>query len=62
MPLAARSDDVPVRPPWRSVGYAVASPDSSAFGDPGVLVEVPLVNQLPRGKEQPWPGNRCSLR
>ena len=35
----------------RSAGYVVASQDSRAFDDPGVFVEIPLVNQIrPRVK------------
>ncbi|MCY4003231.1 MAG: DEAD/DEAH box helicase family protein [Rhodospirillales bacterium] len=30
----------------RPAGYVVASPDSKAFDDPGVFVEIPLVNQI----------------
>ncbi len=30
----------------RPAGYVVASPDSSAFDDPGMFVEVPLVNRI----------------
>jgi len=44
----------------RPAGYVVASPDSKAFDDPGVFVEVPLVNQIrPRIKawrEAGYPG------
>ncbi len=37
----------------RPAGYVVASPDSSAFDDPGVLVEIPLVNQI-RNRVRAW--------
>ena len=41
-------------------GYVVASGDSKAFDDPGIFVEIPLVNQIrPRLKawrEAGWPG------
>ena len=57
-PLALRSDDAPVGPRWWSVGYVVASSDWSAFDDPGVFGEIPLVNLLPRRREQPWPGKQ----
>ena len=44
----------------RSAGYVVASQDSRAFDDPGVFVEIPLVNQIrPRVKawrEAGYPG------
>jgi type III restriction enzyme len=44
----------------RKAGYVVASPDSHAFDDPGVFVEIPLVNQIrPRVKawrEAGYPG------
>ncbi|MEW6233363.1 MAG: BPTD_3080 family restriction endonuclease [Chloroflexota bacterium] len=44
----------------RPAGYVVASGDSKAFDDPGVFVEIPLVNQIrPRVKawrEAGWPG------
>lgn len=44
----------------RAAGYVVASPDSRAFDDPGVFVEIPLVNQIrPRVKawrEAGYPG------
>ncbi len=44
----------------RSAGYVVASGDSKAFDDPGIFVEIPLVNQIrPRVKawrEAGWPG------
>ncbi|CAF0694777.1 hypothetical protein MPNT_170064 [Candidatus Methylacidithermus pantelleriae] len=35
----------------RPAGYAVATPTSKSFDDPGIFVEVPLVNQIhPRVK------------
>jgi type III restriction enzyme len=35
----------------RPAGYVVASGDSRAFDDPGIFVEIPLVNQIrPRVK------------
>ena len=37
----------------RPAGYVVASPDSRAFDDPGVFVEIPLVNQI-RPRVQAW--------
>ncbi len=44
----------------RPAGYVVASGDSGAFDDPGIFVEIPLVNQVrPRVKawrEAGWPG------
>jgi len=44
----------------RKAGYVVASPDSKAFDDPGIFVEIPLVNQIrPRVKawrESGYPG------
>ncbi|MDX9975758.1 MAG: DEAD/DEAH box helicase family protein, partial [FCB group bacterium] len=44
----------------RPAGYVVASPDSKAFDDPGVFMEIPLVNQIrPRVKawrEAGYPG------
>ena len=44
----------------RSAGYVVASGDSKAFDDPGIFVEIPLVNQiLPRVRawsEAGYPG------
>jgi type III restriction enzyme len=47
-------------PGRRPAGYVVASPDSQAFDDPGVFVEIPLVNQIrPRVKawrEAGYPG------
>ncbi len=30
----------------RPVGYVVASGESKAFDDPGIFVEIPLVNQI----------------
>ena len=44
----------------RPAGYVVASESSKAFDDPGIFVEIPLVNQIrPRVKawrEAGWPG------
>ena len=37
----------------RPAGYVVASPDSKAFDDPGVFVEIPLVNQI-RPRVKAW--------
>ena len=37
----------------RSAGYVVASPDSGAFDDPGVFVEIPLVNRI-RPRVRAW--------
>ena len=30
----------------RPAGYVVASTDSKAFDDPGVFIEIPLVNRI----------------
>ena len=37
----------------RPAGYVVASQDSKAFDDPGVFVEIPLVNQV-RSRVEAW--------
>ena len=37
----------------RPAGYVVASPDSKAFDDPGVFVEIPMVNQV-RPRVRAW--------
>ncbi|MDE0111003.1 MAG: DEAD/DEAH box helicase family protein [Albidovulum sp.] len=37
----------------RPAGYVIASPDSQAFDDPGVFVEIPLVNQI-RSRVRAW--------
>jgi type III restriction enzyme len=37
----------------RSAGYVVASGDSKAFDDPGIFVEIPLVNQI-RPRVRAW--------
>ncbi|MEK6815814.1 MAG: DEAD/DEAH box helicase family protein [Nitrospirota bacterium] len=37
----------------RPAGYVVASPDSRAFDDPGIFLEIPLVNQI-RPRVQAW--------
>ena len=37
----------------RPAGYVVASPDAKAFDDPGVFVEIPLVNQI-RKRVETW--------
>ena len=37
----------------RPAGYVVASSDSKAFDDPGIFVEIPLVNQI-RPRVQAW--------
>lgn len=37
----------------RPAGYVVASPDSKTFDDPGVPVEIPLVNRI-RGRVREW--------
>ena len=37
----------------RPAGYVVASPDSKAFDDPGVFVEIPLVNRI-RPRVRAW--------
>ena len=50
----------------RPAGYVVASEDSRAFDDPGVFVEIPLVNHIrPRVKawrEAGWPGASAVTR
>jgi type III restriction enzyme len=44
----------------RPAGYVVASPDSRGFDDPGIFVEIPLVNQIrprvKRWREAGYPG------
>lgn len=44
----------------RAAGYVVATHDSTAFDDPGIFIEIPLVNQIrPRIKawrDAGWPG------
>ena len=37
----------------RPAGYVVASGDSKAFDDPGIFVEIPLVNQI-RPRVEAW--------
>ena len=37
----------------RPAGYVIASEDSRAFDDPGVFVEIPLVNQI-RPRVKAW--------
>lgn len=37
----------------RPAGYVIASPDSRAFDDPGIFVEIPLVNQI-RPRVRAW--------
>jgi type III restriction enzyme len=37
----------------RSAGYIIASKDSKAFDDPGIFIEIPLVNQI-RSRVQAW--------
>ena len=37
----------------RPAGYIIASPDSQSFDDPGVFVEIPLVNRL-RSRVRAW--------
>ena len=37
----------------RPAGYVVASGDSRAFDDPGIFVEIPLVNQI-RPRVKAW--------
>jgi type III restriction enzyme len=37
----------------RPAGYVVASEDSTSFDDPGVFVEIPLVNQI-RPRVKAW--------
>jgi type III restriction enzyme len=37
----------------RPAGYVMASPDSKAFDDPGIFVEIPLVNQI-RPRVNAW--------
>ena len=44
----------------RPAGYVVASPDSKAFDDPGVFIEIPMVNRIRprvrRWRENGYPG------
>ena len=40
----------------RPAGYIVASPDSNTFDDPGVFVEIPLVNRI-RNRVDEWRKN-----
>ena len=40
----------------RSAGYVMATPGSQAFDDPGVFVEIPLVNDI-RKRVKKWRGN-----
>ena len=40
-------------PGRRPAGYLVASQDSRAFDDPGVFVEIPLVNRI-RARVKAW--------
>jgi hypothetical protein len=40
-------------PGRRPAGYVAASPDSKAFDDPGIFVEIPLVNQI-RPRVRAW--------
>ena len=53
-------------PGRRPAGYVVASEDSRAFDDPGLFVEIPLVNAIrPRVKawrEAGWPGASAVTR
>ena len=53
-------------PGRRPAGYVVASEDSHAFDDPGLFVEIPLVNAIrPRVKawrEAGWPGASAVTR
>ena len=41
----------------RPAGYVVATPGSQAFDDPGIFVEIPLVNQI-RPRVKAWRNNR----
>ena len=43
----------------RPAGYLIASPDSQGFDDPGVFVELPLVNQI-RPRVKAWREARLS--
>jgi type III restriction enzyme len=44
----------------RPAGYITASPESRSFDDPGIFIELPLVNQIrqrvKKWKEQNYPG------
>jgi len=44
----------------RPAGYVIASPESHAFDDPGIFIEIPLVNQIrprvKRWREAGYPG------
>ncbi len=40
----------------RPAGYVVATPDSKSFDDPGIFVELPLVNQI-RSRVKTWREN-----
>jgi type III restriction enzyme len=40
----------------RPAGYVVATPDSQSFDDPGVFIELPLVNQI-RSRVKTWREN-----
>jgi len=40
----------------RPAGYVVATPDSKSFDDPGIFVELPLVNQI-RSRVKTWRKN-----
>ena len=42
----------------RPAGYVIASPDSQTFDDPGVFVEIPLVNQI-RSRVLAWRTAGC---
>ncbi|MBI2911247.1 MAG: type III restriction endonuclease subunit R, partial [Chloroflexi bacterium] len=42
-----------LEPGRRPAGYVVATPGSKAFDDPGIFVELPLVNQI-RPRVQAW--------
>ena len=48
------------KPGRRSAGYLIASPDAQAFDDPGMRVEIPLVNQVRKRvaywRNQGYPG------
>ncbi|PXF60043.1 MAG: hypothetical protein C4B59_10015 [Candidatus Methanogaster sp.] len=42
----------------RSAGYVIATPGSKAFDDPGILIEIPLVNQI-RQRVKQWQDAGC---
>src|SRR4030042_1502957 len=40
----------------RPAGYVVATPDSKSFDDPGIFIDLPLVNQI-RSRVKTWRKN-----